>query len=169
MHVLFYVWKDELHYLSDDNPIIIDNVTLPDGLSIASEAVSQPTDSDRLNFEPVDNPSTKSLGEITASFGIVIRDGRPMVSSRDVARVFGKQHKNVLRSVNVSGCSEKFRQINFERAEYIDEKGEKRPEYFMTRDGFTFMVMGYTGYLASQFKEAYIEAFNVMEQALTQR
>ena len=37
----------------------------------------------------------------------------------------------------------------------------------MTRDGFTFLVMGFTGKVAAQFKEAYIEAFNEMEKAIS--
>ena len=155
--------------MTDENPIVIDNVTLPNGLTIAADTVSKSQKSNRLNFERVESVATKSLGEITASFGIVFRDGRVMVSSREVARVFGKEHKNILRSINVLGCSTKFHRLNFERVTYVDAKGQERPEVFMTRDGFTFMVMGYTGSLAAQFKEAYIEAFNIMEVALAQR
>lgn len=46
------------------------------------------------------------------------------------------------------------------------KKGEKRPMYYLTRDGFTFLAMGFTGRVAAQFKEAYINAFNEMEEML---
>lgn len=42
----------------------------------------------------------------------------------------------------------------------------KQKAYAMTRDGFTLLVMGYTGELAMKFKEAYIKQFNAMEAAL---
>jgi len=38
--------------------------------------------------------------------------------------------------------------------------------YYITRDGFTLLVMGYTGEKAMRFKEAYIKQFNAMERAL---
>lgn len=46
------------------------------------------------------------------------------------------------------------------------ERGEKRPMYYLTRDGFSFLAMGFTGRIAAQFKEAYINAFNDMEEML---
>ena len=58
---------------------------------------------------------------------------------------------------------------NFAQSEYINEQGHSQPHYIMTRDGFTFLVMGYTGEKAAQFKEAYIEQFNRMEQELYHR
>lgn len=54
----------------------------------------------------------------------------------------------------------------FIETSYKDAKGESRKEYLMTRDGFTFIVMGFTGREADNFKMAYIEAFNKMEEAL---
>lgn len=91
---------------------------------------------------------------------------RTVVSSLDVAETFGKAHKDVLRSIRELGCSEEFNERNFSPVEYTDAKGEKRPAYVMTRDGFTMLVMGYTGEFAMRFKEAYIKQFNAMESAL---
>ncbi|MFR7821056.1 MAG: Rha family transcriptional regulator [Candidatus Pseudoruminococcus sp.] len=87
-------------------------------------------------------------------------------TSRDVAEVFGKEHKNVLRDIETLQCSEDFRKLNFEPTSYTDSWNRKQKEYIMTRDGFTLLVMGYTGEKAMQFKEAYIKAFNEMEKEL---
>lgn len=87
-------------------------------------------------------------------------------TSRDVAEVFGKEHKNVLRDIETLQCSEDFRKLNFEPTSYTDSWNKKQKEYIMTRDGFTLLVMGYTGEKAMQFKEAYIKAFNEMEKEL---
>lgn len=88
-------------------------------------------------------------------------------TSRDVAEVFGKEHKNVLRDIETLQCSENFRKLNFELSEYkVDGNNKTYHEYIMTRDGFTLLVMGYTGEKAMQFKEAYIKAFNEMEKEL---
>lgn len=91
---------------------------------------------------------------------------RPAVTSLDVAETFGKEHKNVLRDIENLGCSEEFNRLNFEQIFYIDVMHRKQKAYAMTRDGFTILVMGYTGKLAMKFKEAYIRQFNVMESML---
>lgn len=89
--------------------------------------------------------------------------GRPMTSSRKVAETFGKEHKNVLRDIENLDCSAGFTKLNFERSSYKDKSGKRNPEYIMTKDGFTFLVMGYRGKKAARFKEAYIQRFNEME------
>jgi len=87
-------------------------------------------------------------------------------TTRDVAKYFGKRHDNVLRAIDNLGCSEKFNTLNYEVVDYVDNKGEKRRMYRMTRDGFMLAAMGFTGKKAVSFKEAYIEAFNEMERLL---
>ena len=90
------------------------------------------------------------------------------VDSRSVAALFEKEHKNVLRDIAKiiepeSGLSEEFTRLNFELSKYKDSTGRKLPCYQMTRDGFTILVMGYTGEKAMRFKELYIKRFNEME------
>ena len=75
-------------------------------------------------------------------------------TSRDVAEVFGKEHKNVLRDIETLECSEEFSRLNFEPISDEDSYKQKQKAYKMTRDGFTLLVMGYTGEKAMQFKEA---------------
>ena len=100
------------------------------------------------------------------ALGLKVCDERVLVSSRDVARVFGKLHKDVMKSIRNLYCSAEFNRRNFAPVGYRDEKGESRPEYLMTRDGFTFLAMGFSGEKAGQFKEAYINEFNRMEAEL---
>ncbi|MBO9477566.1 Rha family transcriptional regulator [Shimia sp. R11_0] len=83
-------------------------------------------------------------------------------SSRDVAKRFGKEHKNVLRDIKALDCSEEFSRLNFELSDYKDTTGRKLPCYYMTHDGFTLLVMGFTGKVAMAWKEKYIWAFNAM-------
>ncbi|OOF79100.1 hypothetical protein BKG96_03290 [Rodentibacter caecimuris] len=90
-----------------------------------------------------------------------------MTDSLKVAQYFGKRHDNLLQSIKNLGCSEEFNALNFKAVKYADEKGEKRPMYLMTQDGFTLLAMGFTGKKAMQFKEAYITQFNQMKNWIT--
>lgn len=92
-----------------------------------------------------------------------------MTSSLDVAEYFGKRHKNVLQAIEMLECSEEFNRLNFQPVKYRDQKGEMRKCYRLTRDGFTFLAMGFTGKKAAKFKESYILAFNEMEKWIKQR
>lgn len=90
------------------------------------------------------------------------------VDSLFVAEFFEKDHKNVLRDIEKitdpkSGLSADFNRLNFELITYTDARGRKQKAYAMTRDGFTMLVMGFTGAKAMRFKELYIRRFNEME------
>lgn len=89
-----------------------------------------------------------------------------VVTSLDVAETFEKEHKRVLQDVRKLPCSEEFRQHNFVLSEYLNQQNHKQPMYYITRDGFTLLAMGYTGEKAMRFKEAYINQFNQMEELL---
>ena len=99
---------------------------------------------------------------------VVLHDGRPATASLEVARFFDKPHKNVLRDVRnlIANCPKKFSGLNFELANYVDEQSKTRPMFIIFKDGFTLLVMGYTGPEAMRFKLAYIEAFNTLEAEL---
>lgn len=97
---------------------------------------------------------------------VELKDGKAVTTSLKIAEVFGKQHKVVLNSIRKLECPEKFSEHNFMLAEYSDAQGKPRPMYFVTRDGFTLLAMGFTGAKAMQFKVAYIEAFNAMERTI---
>lgn len=93
------------------------------------------------------------------------------VDSLFVAELFEKNHKEVLRDIRkitdpLSGLSEEFRQRNFAPSSYRNQQNKKQPCYYLTRDGFTMLVMGYTGQKAMHFKELYIKRFNEMEKVI---
>lgn len=93
------------------------------------------------------------------------------VDSLFVAAAFEKGHRHVLRDIAriiepKSGLSENFICANFTLSTYKDARGRKLPCYLLTRDGFTMLVMGYTGPKAMHFKELYIRRFNEMEQCI---
>ncbi len=89
-------------------------------------------------------------------------------TSLNVAVAFGKRHDNLLKKLESIDCSDKFNALNFKVVEYIDAKGEKRPMWEMTKDGFMFLVMGFTGKKAAGVKESYITAFNRMSARIRQ-
>ena len=99
-------------------------------------------------------------------------EGQPAVRSDIVAYHFKRNHRDVLRDIRKlrAKCPESFFRRNFAPVEYADSKGEKRPAYLLTRDGFSLLVMGFTGAEAVHWKLRYIKAFNSLEAAaLAQR
>lgn len=98
---------------------------------------------------------------------VAVENEHAVTTSLRVAEVFGKQHKDVLRAVKSLDCSEDFHKRNFalmQKSIKIGNGAERKsPMYYITRDGFMFLVMGFTGKTAAKWKEAYIKAFNEME------
>lgn len=97
---------------------------------------------------------------------VIAQQGDVFTTSRKVAELFGKEHRNVLRAIRSLDCDEKFAALNFELTDFIDKNGVSRPEYLMTKDGMVFLVMGFTGKKAAQFKLLYIRAFNWMAEKI---
>ncbi len=96
---------------------------------------------------------------------VLVYHDKITTTSMKVAEAFDKEHKNVLRDIETLECSEEFSRLNFELSKRT-VRGKDYPFYFITRDGFSFLAMGYTGARAAQFKEEFIKAFNRMEHAL---
>lgn len=99
---------------------------------------------------------------------VTLKDGHAITTSLYVAEVFGKPHKDVLHKVKTLDCSDEFARRNFSPGSYLDANNQSRPMFEISRDGFTFLAMGFTGSKAARFKEAYICAFNKMEAMLHQ-
>ena len=98
---------------------------------------------------------------------ITVVDGKAVVTSKQVADHFGKQHRNVLVDIkNLLSDSGEFGELNYLLTTYISSQNKELPCYEMTRDGFTLLAMGYTGKDAQRWKIKYIEAFNAMEREL---
>lgn len=100
---------------------------------------------------------------------VQIDDGQMFTTSLIVAEAFEKNHFDVLKAIKNLECSPEFNKRNFAVVEYKDAKGEMRPAYRLTRDGFAFLAMGFTGKKAAAWKEKFLEAFNAMEAALLKR
>lgn len=103
--------------------------------------------------------------------GIFERDTDAWVYSYDIAKLFGKRHGDVIRSVErcMEEVSEEFCQRNFASAKVPGRKGGERKAYRLNRKAFSYVVMGFTGERAAKFKEAYIEAFERMSDLIFTR
>lgn len=98
---------------------------------------------------------------------ITTSNGELVVSSRQVAENFGKEHSKVIRSIEgIANFGDT--QGMFHKVSYVNEQnGQEYKEYLMNRDGFSLLVMGFTGKEAMEWKIKYIEAFNAMEKKLS--
>lgn len=85
--------------------------------------------------------------------------GEFFTTSLDIADKFGKEHKNVLQSINEIDGIDEFWRLNFQPSEYIS-RGKIYPCFNITKDGCALLVMGFTGDEALQWKVKYIFAFN---------
>jgi Rha family phage regulatory protein len=99
---------------------------------------------------------------------VFFKDGRFVTTTRDVADYFDKQHPHVTQKVESLDCSEQFLTSNFSLVHY-QHNGNTYKIYELTKDGFMFLVMGFTGKKAARLKEAYIAKFNHMESELQGR
>lgn len=106
---------------------------------------------------------------LNPEYGLYERQGKAFCSSRQVADEFGKRHADVLRIIaekftasEDDELATQFCVTNFIESKYKD-RGKLYPEYLISRDGFSFIVMGFTGKKADRFKIAYISRFNQME------
>lgn len=98
---------------------------------------------------------------------VIMKDQQAVTSSLQVAETFNKEHKNIIRDIGhllESDSSILSSQI-FLKSTY-ENRGKQYPMYYMNRDGFTLLAMGFTGKKALKFKMQYIEAFNKMEDQI---
>ena len=101
---------------------------------------------------------------------VFIQDQQVKTTSLKVAEIFAKQHKNVIQKIESLDCSPEFTSANFSAHVQTIEIGNgatRESKYYeMTKDGFMFLVMGFTGAAAAKIKEAYINTFNQMAAML---
>lgn len=108
-----------------------------------------------------------AINNINVPFDVVGED-MPTVSSDYVARVFKKEHSKVIRAIE-NLPNDEFKQRNFTLSSQVRKNGlfDKDTKcYALTRDGFSLLVMGFTGEKAYQWKIEFIKAFNAMEAEL---
>lgn len=116
-----------------------------------------------MNLPPI--TKNTSIKDGIKELGIFEKGNDAWVSSRDVAKLFDKEHKDILAAIKeqiLPNVTEDFAQRNFPLSKYKDKTGKSNPEFLLNRDSASMLIMGFTGKKAMQFKEAYITAFNTM-------
>jgi Rha family phage regulatory protein len=91
-------------------------------------------------------------------------DGELKTTSKIIADVFGRVHRNVMRDIELLDCSAEFSALNFEQSEYSTARGKTYKCYTMTEDGFYFLCMGFSGKKAAKWKESFITTFKQMRE-----
>lgn len=97
---------------------------------------------------------------------VFTRNNQVVTSSRNVARDFGKEHHNVVKAIEGIVKNNDTPNMFYETTYIHEQNKQEYRQYLMNRDGFTLLVMGFTGKKAMQFKMKYIQAFNEMEKRL---
>ena len=118
-----------------------------------------------LNYSTGREPPTRRYIFTMNDIILSTQNGEPVASSRDVAKRFGKEHKNVMQAVANLVAENSAAKSMFHPATF-ENRGKKYPMYLMNRDGFSLLAMGFTGKEAVQWKLKYIAAFNAMEKQL---
>lgn len=100
---------------------------------------------------------------------VIMHDKQAVTTSLVLSEAFEKEHSKVIRTIETklkmteakNGLSEMFAEST-----YTDRSDKQNKMYYLNRDGFTFIAMGFTGRKADEFKLKYIEAFNLMEEQI---
>jgi Rha family phage regulatory protein len=109
----------------------------------------------------------KELKLIKKEYGIFDKGGYFFADSKKISKIFSKRHDNVLRSIEnlvKNGCSKEFFALNFKVTFKKNKSGRSDKMYYITKDGFVMLTMGFTGKQAMAFKEIYINKFNQYEE-----
>ena len=96
---------------------------------------------------------------------VILKNSKAVTTSLKVAESFGRKHKNIMQSIQNLVAENSAAKKFFTLGTY-ENRGKQYPIYYMNRDGFSLLVMGFTGKKAVDFKIKYIEAFNKMELLL---
>lgn len=100
---------------------------------------------------------------------VFMKNKQALTTSVEVAETFDKRHDHILRDIDsLKKDVPNFGEM-FEETQEPDSYGRSRRVFYMNRDGFALLAMGFTGEKALQFKVKYIEAFNKMEQMIKEQ
>ncbi|ERT11894.1 Rha family transcriptional regulator [Photorhabdus temperata] len=121
--------------------------------------------SDILNNELFCKDANKSA---LAMPEVIIVGNKPVTTSQAIGKYFKRDHDKIIKRIENLDCSDEFLTRNFRRVQYW-HRGNEYDSYEVTKDGFSFLVMGFTGKKAAAFKENYIKQFNYMENWITER
>lgn len=115
----------------------------------------------------MNNPAGLAALPAAIENAVTTRNGEPVTTSLKIAEVFGKKHNDVVRRIQALEIPPEWGMRNFAQTQYTHpQNGQKYQMFYVTRDGFTLLAMGFTGARAMAYKLAYIERFNAMEKTL---
>lgn len=104
-----------------------------------------------------------------------LENDEAVCSSLEVAEKFGKRHDKLIAEIRRmysdligKGSPQNGGAKFFFEATY-ENRGKQYPMYLMNRDGFSLLVMGFTGKKALDWKLKYINAFNQMENIIREK
>lgn len=97
---------------------------------------------------------------------VIMHDQQVVTTSLKVAEIFEKEHKNVMQSIKNLTAENSAVKKMFVEDSYLNSRNQQQPMYYMNRDGFTLLAMGFNGSKAMEFKLKYIDAFNKMEKQI---
>lgn len=100
---------------------------------------------------------------------VELQNGVATTTSLQVAETFEKNHQHVIEAIKNLTVKNSTVKNMFKETTYVNSRGREYPMYQMDKDGFTLLVMGYTGQKATEFKLRYIQAFNEMQKQLNQQ
>ena len=97
---------------------------------------------------------------------VIMHDKQVVTTSLKVAEIFEKEHRDVMKSIrNLTAQNFAVKKM-FVEDSYLNSRNQSFPMYYLNRDGFTLLAMGFTGSKAMEFKLKYIDAFNKMEEQI---
>src|SRR5699024_8932201 len=97
---------------------------------------------------------------------VIMHDKQVVTTSLKVAEIFEKEHRDVMKSIrNLTAQNFAVKKM-FVEDSYLNSRNQQQPMFYMNRDGFTLLAMGFTGSKAMEFKLKYIDAFNKMEKQI---
>lgn len=94
---------------------------------------------------------------------VIMHDRHAATTSLKVAEVFDKKHQHVMEAIRKLTVENSTVRKMFVEDSYLNSRNQTFPMFYMDRDGFTLLAMGFTGSKAIEFKLKYIDAFNQME------
>jgi Rha family phage regulatory protein len=158
-------------FLSPDVPSMGGSGGEPQGSPVLHRSVNPPDSAHP--FDSGERSANQTGAHHMNAITLAVNNGRITTTSHAVAQHFGKRHDNVIQAIERLECSDGFRLLNFQETSNVIAmpNGGSREEksYEITKDGFAFLCMGFTGKKAAEWKEKYIDAFNAMEAGLQQK
>ena len=100
---------------------------------------------------------------------VYLKNDEAVCDSLQVAEKFGKRHNNVLQNIDNLIAENSAVKSMFKQSTYKADNGQKYRMFYMNRDGFSLLIMGFTGKDALNWKLQYIKAFNQMESFIKEK